>query len=199
MRSQRESDVDFLKRMDYFSSSRSRAKTSAIKEFMKKNDRTDLCSIARAIDKIGDHWSLLILRDLGQGLTHFDEFQKNLLIAPGVLSKRLSTLVSEGLVKKELYQDNPPRAKYVLTKAGEDFLPVLAMIMVWGNKHSSPNGLDTQLVSKTTHKKVEPVVVDAKTHEPIVFSTLTFAGGPGNTPEKIKALKERNYPLVPAD
>jgi len=76
---------------------------------------------------------------------------------------------------------------------------VLAMIMVWGNKHSSPNGLDTQLVSKSTHKKVEPVVVDAKTHEPIVFSTLTFAGGPGNTPEKIKVLKERNYPLVPAD
>jgi len=163
---------------------------------MKKNDRTDLCSIARAIDKIGDHWSLLILRDLGQGLTYFDEFQKNLLIAPGVLSKRLSTLVSEGLVRKELYQDNPPRARYVLTKAGEDFLPVLAMIMVWGNEHSSPSGLDTQLVDKSTLKKISPIVVDAKTKEPIEFSKLTFAGGPANSAAKIKVLTERNMPLA---
>src|ERR1700761_757635 len=146
---------------------------------MKKNCHTGLCSISRAIDKIGDSWSLLILRDLGQGLAHFDEFQKNLLIAPGVLSKRLSTLVQEGLVRKELYQDNPPRAKYVLTKSGEDFLPVLAMIMVWGNKHSSPRGIDSQLVDKITHKQVNPIVVDARTSEPIEFSKLTFAGGPG--------------------
>ena len=71
---------------------------------MKLNECTALCSIGRAIDKIGDPWSLLILRDLGQGFSHFDEFQKNLSIAPGVLSKRLSTLTKEGLIKKVLYQ-----------------------------------------------------------------------------------------------
>src|ERR1700761_7133559 len=131
---------------------------------MKKTCHSDMCSISRAIEKIGDSWSLLILRDLGQGLAHFDEFQKNLLIAPGVLSKRLSALVEGGLVRKELYQDNPPRAKYVLTKAGEDFLPVLAMIMAWGNKHSSPDGIDTDLVDKTTLKRVTPVVVDSTTN-----------------------------------
>jgi DNA-binding HxlR family transcriptional regulator len=163
---------------------------------MKKNDHLDLCSVARAIDKIGDSWSLLILRDLGHGLSHFDEIQKNLLIAPGVLSKRLSTLVQEGLVKKVLYQDNPPRAKYVLTRSGEDFLPVLAVIMVWGNKHSSPKGLDTQLVDRATLKRVDPIVVDARTNKPIEFTKLTFAGGPANTPEKVKFLKERNMPLA---
>src|ERR1700728_1856312 len=127
---------------------------------MKLNECTALCSIGRAIDKIGDPWSLLILRDLGQGFSHFDDFQKNLGIAPGVLSKRLSTLTQEGLIKKELYQDNPPRAKYILTQAGEDFLPVLAVIMTWGNKHSSPNGIDTHLVDRQTHKTVSPIVVD---------------------------------------
>lgn len=165
---------------------------------MKKNCHTALCSISRAIEKIGDSWSLLILRDLGQGLAHFDEFQKNLLIAPGVLSKRLATLVEAGLVKKELYQDNPPRAKYVLTKAGEEFLPVLAVIMAWGNKHSSPDGLDTQLVDRSTHKKINPIVVDAATNEPIEFSKLIFAGGPANSPEKVRFLQERKMPLVPA-
>ena len=161
---------------------------------MKKNAHTDLCSIARAIDKIGDYWSLLILRDLGQGLTHFDEFQKNLLIAPSVLSKRLSTLVTEGLLRKELYQDTPPRARYVLTRAGEDFLPVLAMIMVWGNAHSSPGGIDTQLVDRSTLKNVNPIVVDAKTKEPIEFAKLTFAGGPANSAAKVP--KDRHMPLA---
>jgi DNA-binding HxlR family transcriptional regulator len=163
---------------------------------MKLHLGTELCSIARAIDKIGDYWSLLILRDLGQGLTHFDEFQKDLQIAPSVLSKRLSTLVAEGLLRKELYQDTPPRAKYVLTKAGEDFLPVLAMIMVWGNEHSSPGGLDTQLVDKSTLKKVSPIVVDAKTKEPIEFAKLILAGGPANSAAKIKILTARHMPLA---
>lgn len=163
---------------------------------MKKNCHTDLCSISRAIKKIGDAWSMLILRDLGQGLSQFDEFQKNLLIAPGVLSKRLSGLVEEGLVRKEMYQDNPPRAKYVLTEAGVEFLPVLAVIMAWGNKHSSPNGLDTQLVDKSTLRRVDPVVVDAATHEPIRFSNLVFAGGPASSPEKVRRLKELKIPLA---
>ncbi len=164
---------------------------------MKKNECSALCSIARAIEKFGDSWSLLILRDLGQGFSHFDEFQKNLGIAPGVLSKRLSTLTQAGLIKKELYQDNPPRAKYVLTEAGVDFLPILAVIMEWGNKHSSPNGIDTLLVDRKTHKKVSPVVVDAITMEPIEFEKIQFAGGPSATEEKIKFLKERNQPLLP--
>jgi DNA-binding HxlR family transcriptional regulator len=167
----------------------------------KKTAKTnrDLCSIARSIDKIGDSWSLLILRDLGVGISHFDEFRKNLEIAPGVLSKRLSTLVEEGLVKKVIYQDNPPRAKYVLTKMGEEFLPVLAMIMVWGNKHASPKGIDTQLVQKETREKVNPIVVDEKTGEPIDFAKLALAGGPANTPRKIEILKKYNMPLTAAN
>ncbi len=166
---------------------------------MKKPQCNALCSIGRAIEKVGDSWSLLILRDLGQGFSHFDEFQKNLGIAPGVLSKRLSNLAQEGLVKKELYQDNPPRAKYVLTPAGDDFLPILAAIMTWGNKHSSPNGIDTQLVDRQTHKKVTPIVVDGQTMQPIEFAKIQFAGGPDASPEKIKFLKERNQPLIPVN
>jgi DNA-binding HxlR family transcriptional regulator len=157
-----------------------------------------ICSIERAIDKIGDSWSLLILRDLGQGLSHFDEFQKNLSIAPGVLSKRLSGLVNHGLVQKEIYQTNPPRAKYALTEAGRDFLPVLAALMTWGNQYCSPNGIDTQLVDSKTHKKLSPTMVDAKTGQSIDFSNTIYAGGPANSPEKTRILKARGLPLTAA-
>jgi DNA-binding HxlR family transcriptional regulator len=166
---------------------------------MKTNDCNSICSIARAVEKFGDGWSMLILRDLGQGMSHFDEFQKNLGIAPGVLSKRLSTLTKEGLLKKVLYQDNPPRAKYVLTPAGEDFLPIIAVIMSWGNKHSSPQGIDTELVDRKTHKKVSPIVVDGETGEPIDFAKIQFAGGRDASPKKIELLKKLNMPLVPVD
>lgn len=163
-----------------------------------KEAHRDMCSISRSIDKIGDTWSLLILRDLGQGLSKYDEIRENLEISPATLSKRLSMMVEEGLVAKEIYQDNPLRAKYVLTSMGKDFLPVLAMIMVWGNKYASPNGVDTQLVDKKNHKKVSPIVVDAKSGEPIEFAKLTFAGGPGNSPGKTKILKKRGLPLTAA-
>ncbi|WP_020481776.1 winged helix-turn-helix transcriptional regulator [Methylomonas sp. MK1] len=122
----------------------------------------DMCSISRAIDKIGDSWSLLILRDLGQGLTRYEEFRENLEISPATLSKRLSMLVEEGLVVKKIYQDNPLRAQYVLTSMGQDFMPVLAMIMVWGNEYASPNGTDEQLVEKKTRKEISSNVVNAE-------------------------------------
>lgn len=169
---------------------------------MKKKDneiserRRDICSISRSLDRIGDSWSFLILRDLGQGLSKYDEIRNNLEISPATLSKRLAILVEEGLVVKRIYQDNPPRAEYVLTPMGYDFLPVLAIIMVWGNKYASPNGIDTQLIDEKTHKKVTPVVIDSKTGKPIDFDTLLFAGSPANFPNKTKILKKRGLPVT---
>ena len=156
-----------------------------------------VCSIERAIETIGDSWSLLIMRDLGQGLSHFDEFQKNLGIAPGVLSKRLTGLVGRGLVEKVIYQTNPPRAKYVLTESGRDFLPVLAALMVWGNKYCSPGGIDTELVDSKTHKKISPSLVDARTGKSIDFSQTVYVGGPANSPSKAKYLIKKGLPLMP--
>jgi DNA-binding HxlR family transcriptional regulator len=164
------------------------------------NERhSDMCSIARSLEKIGDSWSLLILRDLGQGLSKYDELKESLEISPATLSKRLSILVEEKLVVKVIYQENPLRAKYVLTPIGQEFLPVLAMIMVWGNKYASPNGIDTQLVDETTHRKINPIVVDGNTGKQIEFKKLSFSGGPGNSPGKTKFLIEHGAPLMPVE
>lgn len=154
------------------------------------------CSITRAVALVGESWSILILRDLAQGYSHYDEFRKSLGISPSMLSKRLNELTDACLVKKSLYQDNPPRYAYSLTERGEDFLPVIAALLAFGNRHASPNGIDTQLMDSQTHRRIDPIVVDARTKEPLDFKKIVFGGGPANTEAKIAYLTRRNLPLV---
>src|SRR6266702_7860712 len=67
------------------------------------------CPIARCLAFVGDAWSLLILRDAHAGLTRFDQFRKNLGIAPTILTRRLAVLTEEGLLEKHRYSEHPPR------------------------------------------------------------------------------------------
>jgi DNA-binding HxlR family transcriptional regulator len=76
------------------------------------------CPIARGLHRIGDTWSMLILRNAGAGQTRFDEFQKDLGIAPNILARRLSALAEYGLLERRRYNDRPPRDEYLLTLAG---------------------------------------------------------------------------------
>lgn len=154
------------------------------------------CSIGRAMCLVGESWSILILRDLTQGLSHYDEFRKSLGISPSMLSKRLNELTEACLIKKTLYQDNPPRYAYSLTEKGEDFLPVIATLLAFGNKHASPDGIDTQMMHVDTHQRIDPIVVDERTGMPLQLKDIVFGGGPANSEKKIETLKRRNLPLT---
>src|SRR3954463_5729821 len=83
------------------------------------------CPIARSLERVGEWWSILILRDAFAGMTRFDEFQKSLQIAPNILTRRLTALVNAGMLKRKLYCERPPRFEYVLTERGRDFRPVV--------------------------------------------------------------------------
>src|SRR5215472_2171226 len=96
------------------------------------------CPIARSLERVGEWWSILILRDAFHGLTRFDEFQENLGIAPNMLARRLKSLVEAGLLERRRYSERPPRDEYVLTQAGRDFRPVLWALLAWGNRHFAP-------------------------------------------------------------
>lgn len=120
------------------------------------------CPIARSLDCVGDTWSLLILRDALSGLTRFDQFRKSLGIAPTMLTRRLATLTEEGLLEKHLYSERPPREEYVLTNAGQDFLPILVMFGAWGRKYRG-GGAVTQLIDDESGQEIQPIVVDAAT------------------------------------
>jgi DNA-binding HxlR family transcriptional regulator len=117
------------------------------------------CPIGRGLRRIGDSWSMLILRNAGAGQTRFDQFQKSLGIAPNILTRRLTALTKEGLLERRRYSDKPPRDEYLLTKAGRDFLPVLYALGAWGARHFS-GGQVTTLVEAESGAPVWPMVVD---------------------------------------
>ena len=118
------------------------------------------CPIARSLEHVGEWWSMLILRDAGQGTTRFDDFQKSLGIAPNMLTRRLGGLVEGGLLERRRYSERPPRDEYVLTARGEDFRPVLWAILAFGNRHYAPEGESVVLVDAETGQRAEPVLVD---------------------------------------
>lgn len=137
------------------------------------------CPIGRGLHRIGDTWSMLILRNAGAGHTRFDQFQKHLGIAPNILTRRLAALTAEGLLERHRYNERPPRYEYRLTNAGRDFLPVLYALGAWGRRHFS-DGDVTGLVDAATGKTVVPVVVDATSGAPIANIDLQIA--PPRTP-----------------
>jgi DNA-binding HxlR family transcriptional regulator len=131
------------------------------------------CPIARGLDLIGDRWSMLILRDVGRGFTRFDQIRTSLQIAPNILSARLATLTRLGLLTRQRYSETPPRDEYVLSEAGQDFVPVLAAIGAWGRKHRGGGPLSHLMDSETGHI-VEPVVIDRISGAPIGSRSLTL-------------------------
>ena len=96
------------------------------------------CPIARSLERVGEWWSILILRDAFYGLTRFDEFQKSLGVAPNMLTRRLNALVEGGLLERQRYSERPPRHEYRLTEAGRDARSIAFALLAWGNRHLAP-------------------------------------------------------------
>ncbi len=120
------------------------------------------CPVARALEHIGDGWSLLVLRDAFYGLRRFDEFQRSLGIATNTLTRRLTDLVTAGLLERRPYQSNPPRFEYLLTEAGRDLRPVILTLMAWGAKHAE-GSKKVYLADELTGEPVELALMDANT------------------------------------
>jgi DNA-binding HxlR family transcriptional regulator len=136
------------------------------------------CPIARSLERVGEWWSILILRDAFHGLTRFDEFQKSLDIAPNILSRRLNALVEGGMLERHRYTDHPPRYEYVLTERGRDFRPVLVAMLAWGNKHFAPEGKSIVLVDRETGAEADPIMVDRVSGRPLSDADFRSAPGP---------------------
>ena len=108
------------------------------------------CPIARSLERVGEWWSILILRDAFLGATRFEQFQKGLPIAPTSLTRRLNGLVYAGMLERRRYSERPPRDEYLLTERGRDFRPVLWSLLAWGNRHFAPEGLSAEMRNPAT-------------------------------------------------
>ncbi|MFL5832457.1 MAG: winged helix-turn-helix transcriptional regulator [Solirubrobacterales bacterium] len=104
------------------------------------------CSVAKALEVIGERWSLLIVRSVMHGNRRFGEMQESLGIARNVLSARLQRLVDEEILERRAYQESPPRYEYFLTQKGLDLWPALIALLNWGDRYSPDPGGPRRLI-----------------------------------------------------
>ena len=97
--------------------------------------------VARALEIVGDRWTVLILLELLRGILRFAELRRRVSgIAPNILSHRLKRLERHGIVERRFYSEHPPRAEYTLTRRGHELGVVAGALAVWGRKHLSDRG-----------------------------------------------------------
>ena len=107
------------------------------------------CSVARTLEHIGERWTFMVLRDAFYGVRRFDDFQASLGVARNILTKRLTKLVDAGIMRKEAYQEHPPRYEYRLTEKGRDLVPILTFLLAWGDKWETENEPPVRLIHTT--------------------------------------------------
>ena len=120
------------------------------------------CPVARALDAIGDWWSLLIVRDAFDGLRRFGDFQKNLGIAKGMLTTRLRTLVELGVLEQVAASDGSAYQEYALTKRGHDLFPVVVGLRQWGEAHLYARGEPHSVLLDQAGQAVGQLVLPSK-------------------------------------
>ncbi|NUP48741.1 MAG: redoxin domain-containing protein [Catenulispora sp.] len=101
------------------------------------------CSIAQALDVVGDWWTLLVVRDVAGGFNRFSDLAGELGVSRKVLAERLALLVDRGVLERRQYSERPPRFEYHLTEAGRGLLPVLVALQNWGARFVMGDGTMT--------------------------------------------------------
>jgi DNA-binding HxlR family transcriptional regulator len=103
----------------------------------------DTCTIGRAMAVLGERWTLVVLREVFNGVRRFDDMHMRTGIPRQVLTNRLATLVDSGVLRRVPYREPGARARheYRLTPKGFDLYPVLLAVAEWGNRYlADPEG-----------------------------------------------------------
>ena len=138
------------------------------------------CSLARTLDKIGDWWTPLVLRDLFLGLDRFDDLALDLGISRNLLTNRLAQLVEHGIVERQRYSEHPPRDRYVLTQAGRELSPILAALTAWGDRWATPpDGPPVAFKHSVCGQPFTPTVACPQCGQPVASEDLRVLPGPG--------------------
>ena len=126
------------------------------------------CSVAAALEVVGDPWTLLIIRDAFSGVRRFEDWQTRLGVARNVLAARLKTLVEHGVLERRRYTERPPRFEYRLTSKGRDLYPVMMALTAWGDKHAYAEcGGPGRMVHAACGQEIRPVITCAGCGEPV--------------------------------
>jgi DNA-binding HxlR family transcriptional regulator len=155
------------------------------------------CSIARALDQIGEWWSLLIIRECTFGTTRFDQFQERLGIARNILASRLKRLVEVGILERVAPGDGERAPGYRLTRKGEELFPVLVALLQWGDKWGkAEKDPPLKLVEHASGKALGPVGPTSATGRLLGMRDVRFEPGPGASPSTRTVLAARNRAVL---
>ncbi len=139
------------------------------------------CSIAGALELIGDRWALLVIRDLSLGLRRYDDLRASTGIPAATLASRLKHLETGGIVERVRYRERPPRDEYRLTAKGRDLWKVSVALREWGDRwDASGYGAPTvETIDRETGRPLVLALVDAETGAAVPRERARLRPGPG--------------------
>jgi DNA-binding HxlR family transcriptional regulator len=137
------------------------------------------CSVAKALELVGERWTVLVLREAFLGRRRFDEMAGSLGIARNVLTSRLAWLVEEGVLEKVAYQERPERFEYHLTEKGLDFWPVIVSLLQFGDRYYAPDGPPLVLVHRDCGGSADAHRVCGRCGERLTARSVRAEPGPG--------------------
>ena len=139
------------------------------------------CSIRRALDVLGEKWTLLVLREAFYGVRRFDDFARALKCGRGVLSDRLKTLTDAAVLDRREYVEpgRRARAEYHLTPKGQDLFPAILALSQWGERWMPPpDGPVAKVTRRTSGRPIRVVMTDADIQS-LGMGDVEVAPGPG--------------------
>jgi DNA-binding HxlR family transcriptional regulator len=143
----------------------------------------ELCSVAGALEIMGERWTIMVLRESFLGTRRFDDFQRNIGCARNILSDRLQKLVANDILERRRYQERPPRFEYRLTQKGIDLWPAIIALMQWGDRHlANERGPAITLEHKTCGHESSPQLVCSHCGEKVTAREFRAHPGPGSVP-----------------
>jgi DNA-binding HxlR family transcriptional regulator len=151
------------------------------------------CSIAGALELIGDRWALLLIRDLTFGLSRYDELRASIGIPAATLAARLRHLEQSGVVERMRYQDHPPRDEYRLTAKGRDLWKVMLALREWGDRWDATGfgAAPVETVDSETGRPLHLALVDPASGKVVPGRQARLRAGPGATEDTYRLLNFR--------
>ena len=152
---------------------------------------SQVCSIARALEVVGERWSLLIIRDaLFAGSTRYNDFQRSLGIATNILKDRLDGFVDAGIMRRHQYSEQPELYEYLLTEKGRDLGPALVALTEWGDRWAATEGPPILYSHTVCGSEVSHAVVCATCGRVDDSAEVQARPGPGMSAERIELMEK---------
>jgi DNA-binding HxlR family transcriptional regulator len=140
---------------------------------------SQVCSVARTLELVGERWTLLIVRDAFLGFRRFGDFADRLGVARNILQDRLERLVAAGVLEKVPYQERPLRHEYRLTDMGRDLWPVLVALLQFGDRHLATDGPPMLMLHRGCGGELDDRRICRRCGKPLELHDVESRIGPG--------------------